>query len=131
MRFQSPWQNFVKKRKRAPYQSRVVEDGFLRERRAEAKSSSTEVSNAGLLEVLLKKKVLEQVYSFNALQVRHEIPRYAKLADSAFHATANKCSIDISGIRGTQKDPPLGGLEARHRAPQVCRDASVRQMPRK
>ena len=83
------------------FQSRLVEDGFLRERRQEQRSMNSELSNESIWYCLLTKHVLDHVYNFDT-QCLSSLSgaRQDVLPPNTFKGSAADISIDLSEVRG-------------------------------
>ena len=87
-------------------QSRVVEDGFLKERRAEAAVTNFEMAEVGVVVALTQSEILTSRFSFKT----HAHDQFhqgsgERLPAHAFRARTSDATMDISSIRGPKSTP--------------------------
>lgn len=90
----------------SPWQERLAEDGFLRQRRQEAKAANLQLSPDAIWYCLLQRKVLDSVYKYDTLRYDLESTRHEELPSTVYHATANQASIDLRNIKGYSLKAP-------------------------
>ena len=89
-------------------QSRVVETGFLRGRRKEARSPNCEMSNATTMLALIEKDLLTTrfKYSTHNTATLGYTPS-AHLPQETFQARKRAASVDLSTVAGASSDAPF------------------------
>lgn len=85
--------------------SQVVEDGFQRERRMEARGSNDQVSEERVWSELLRKKVLETVHHYQPIDPCPSVPKAADLPRSLFVPQPRQASMQLSSIQGFNRTP--------------------------
>ena len=100
-----PVQELAKKISLGPWQSRLVEDGFLRQRRAEHKAANLQLSDAAIWNVLISKEILEKRYRYATIDYSSP-SRMCEFPERACHASVDRSSIPLKGIKGYIAKPP-------------------------
>ena len=87
-------------------QSRVVENGFLKNRRAESAAEYMEMAELSVFMSLAQSDILTSRFAFQT----HAPQEFRKgfvvrLPESAFRARPGHATIDVSGVRGNKRTP--------------------------
>lgn len=94
-----PIRQFIHRRTATPGQSGMVEDGFLRERRADARASNV-TSHSTLWTTLITRHIINSVYNYTDNCGGSLVARRADLPSGLFAPSSGDTTLDVSGIRG-------------------------------
>jgi hypothetical protein len=100
-----PIVDLVKARNQGFKQSRVVEDGFLVERRQETSASNAELVENQIFMSLIEKKLLKEKFAFETHPDSLPHHRATDMPKDAFRAVASSASMDCRSIRSTKAKP--------------------------
>ena len=99
--------SFFKKKHSRLLGTQVVEDGFQRQRRAEASTYNRKGKAITAWRTVIEKQVLEEVHAFDRPEVPDDVlPRSAMVDPEAFHATVKGQSLELHTISSTKSQAP-------------------------